>query len=128
MKAARASFHARAAPTSCVSPDHRRPPGMLSVLAAVKTPLTSTPSRRPFTEIGDIERQSRIAPSPSHHRAVTNSTYSSRAPSRLPPMIRLQMLGGFDLTVDGQRVAVPHGSQRLLALLALRRRRLQRVF
>jgi DNA-binding SARP family transcriptional activator len=41
---------------------------------------------------------------------------------------RLQLLGGFQLTIAGERVDVPRSAQRLLVLLALQRRPLQRVF
>jgi DNA-binding SARP family transcriptional activator len=43
-------------------------------------------------------------------------------------VVRLQLLGGFELTVEGRPLAVPRSAQRVLVLLALQRRPLQRVF
>lgn len=43
-------------------------------------------------------------------------------------MIELQLLGGFELAVAGRPVTVAASAQRVLALLALRRRPLQRVY
>ncbi len=42
--------------------------------------------------------------------------------------MRLGLLGGFDLRVNGAHVRLPIGSQRLLAFLSLHRQPLQRVF
>ena len=41
--------------------------------------------------------------------------------------LRLTLMNGFELTCDGERVCVPHNSQRLIAYLALRDRPLLRV-
>jgi DNA-binding SARP family transcriptional activator len=49
-----------------------------------------------------------------------------RAPSELVPVLHL--FGGPYVTVDGRRHDVPEGGKRLLALLALRRERVERRF
>jgi DNA-binding SARP family transcriptional activator len=49
----------------------------------------------------------------------------TEAPRRGP---QLALLGGFDLLVDGQIVALPRAAQRLLAFLALNERPLLRVY
>ena len=49
----------------------------------------------------------------------------TKAPGRAP---QLALLGGFDLRVDGQIVALPMAAQRLLAFLAVQERPLLRVY
>ncbi len=49
----------------------------------------------------------------------TNGSAPARNDHR--PAVRLRLLGGFALDVDGERLSVADSSQRLLALLALRR-------
>jgi DNA-binding SARP family transcriptional activator len=51
----------------------------------------------------------------------------ARPDGRRPP-VRLEMLGGFSLLVDGLPASQPPQAQRLLAFLALHRRPLQRAF
>jgi DNA-binding SARP family transcriptional activator len=45
-----------------------------------------------------------------------------RARADRAPTFRLELLGGFELRVDGRSTGLPFGSQRLLAFLALRER------
>jgi DNA-binding SARP family transcriptional activator len=46
----------------------------------------------------------------------------------MQPSARLSLLGGFELSLDGEVVTLPHGAQRLLSFLALHPRALMRVF
>jgi DNA-binding SARP family transcriptional activator len=53
---------------------------------------------------------------------------SARRPSRSEPAVALTLLHGFRLEARGADVALPLGSQRLVAFLAVHRRPLQRLF
>ena len=77
MNAVRASVHARAAPTSVPSPDHRRPPGMGAVLVSSKAPLTATPIGRPVTGEGTL--MSRRPPRARCPRCAPAASGSARA-------------------------------------------------
>ena len=55
------------------------------------------------------------------HRATHAVTHVGPAPDE-HQRYALQLLGGFDLTVDGEPVELPSTAQRLIAFLALRRR------
>jgi DNA-binding SARP family transcriptional activator len=45
-----------------------------------------------------------------------------------PAVVRLSLLGGFDLRLDGASVELPPSAQRLISFLALHRRSLMRLF
>src|SRR5262249_2572307 len=71
---------------------------------------------------------------PQKGSAVTTSVRRSSPPTepvrlsseRAAP--QLQLLGGFELVLDGGRVTLPVSAQRLLAFLALHRHPLMRVY
>jgi DNA-binding SARP family transcriptional activator len=51
---------------------------------------------------------------------------TAREPCRQSKILRLTLMRGFDLTIDGSRVRLPHSAQRLIAFLALNDRPVRR--
>src|ERR1044072_6676245 len=56
------------------------------------------------------------------------TVHATEGATELPAVAQLSLLGGFELTLDGESVELPHSAQRLISFLALRRRALMRVF